>query len=67
MSNSAEDDLQEILFIMGGGDGCLGYLALVALVQRLSRQAEAGNSEAEAVLEVVRKFRRLIDFANDVR
>ena len=63
MKTTAEEDLQEILAVMAGADGCIGYMKLLSLVRTLSRQAEAGNHEADAVLNIVRQFRKLIDVA----
>ena len=46
-----------------GADGGIGYVKVMALIQRLDKAAVEGDKKADAVLECVRQFHRLINIA----
>ena len=59
----AQVDLSEIIDVFSGADGGVAFACLKVVVDRLSAQAQAGDSQAAEVLAIVTRFRKLISVA----
>ena len=57
----------DILDTMGGADGGLRFASYMMLIRSLDDQAAAGDVASEALLEVMFRFKKLIDVAEKVR
>jgi hypothetical protein len=55
--------LIRILDTFSGTDGGIRFIKLRFFLESLERDAKAGDSDAERILEIVRQFDRLIDIA----
>lgn len=63
-SDKLQTSINNILDCFGGADGGVGFARLKILVEQLEKQADAGDDNAERVIQVVHQFSRLIDVAN---
>lgn len=61
MKPATEEALIVIMDCIGGADGGLSFINLRGLIEEMDGRDEEG---AEQIIEVVLRFRRLIDVAN---
>lgn len=55
--------LIRILDTFSGTDGGIRFIKLRLFLEALERDAKAGDADAERILEIVRRFERLMDIA----
>jgi len=59
------DNFQEILDTFSGADGGIKFVKLMGLLEEIEKRSLAGDETAKEILKVVRRFRKLIDVANN--
>lgn len=62
-SDKLNDDLQTILDTFSGADGAVSFVKLRLLLANLEEHEIAGDESAREILNVLRRFRKLIDAA----
>jgi len=63
MRPQTKKSLDVILDVFGGADGGIQFAKFMALVETLDVKASQGNEDAALVLEVMERFRRLVEIA----
>lgn len=60
-----KSSLDNILSTFGGEDGGLAFVAFYSLVEQLDKQWNDGDDAAGQLLDIIIKFNRLIEIANN--
>lgn len=58
---TVRQDVNAILDIFGGADGGVGFARMIFILDDYEKQALAGCPSAQQLIEVVARFRRLVD------
>lgn len=59
---SSKEDLDMILDIFGGADGGVGYYKVMVRIEKIAKDADAGDTNAQLILQQVEKTRLLFEF-----
>lgn len=64
LQTEMDEHMGRIMDTFMGADGCHSYISLRGMVIAVCDKADEGDVAALDILEVVRRFRRLIDIAD---
>lgn len=64
-TDELNDDLQEILDTFSGADGGIKFVRFKALLEEIEKRSLSGDEAAKEIIKIVKRFRRLIDAANN--
>jgi hypothetical protein len=64
LSIELKETIDYIMDIFAGADGGIGFVNLLALLREVEQQLEEGEQEAAEILQVIYRFKRLLEIAN---
>lgn len=67
LTNDLAEAFQGIVDTFSGTDGGVRFVRFRALLEELERQSIDGDKSSEEILKLVKRFKKLIDVANEQR